>query len=62
MGKRKERAYGDGRVFQPKGSRKWMVAWFVAGKEVRRSAGTESEAAAHDFLRRMLGDKVQRLE
>ena len=58
MGKRKERAYGDGRVFQPKGSKKWMVAWFVNGKEVRRSAGTESEAAAHDFLRKMLGDKV----
>ena len=51
MGKRKERAYGDGRVFQPKGSRKWMVAWFVAGKEVRRSAGTESEGDG--FLKRV---------
>ena len=58
MGKRKERAYGDGRVFRPKGSKKWMAAWCVNGKEVRRSTGTESEAAAHDFLRKMLGDKV----
>jgi integrase len=58
VGRRKERAYGDGRVFRPKGSRKWMVAWYVNGKEVRRSTHTESEAEAHDYLRKMLGDKV----
>lgn len=58
MARRSERAYGDGRVFLPKGSRKWMVAWYVNGKEVRRSAKTESETEARNFLRRMLGNKV----
>src|SRR5262245_16586477 len=56
VGKR-EREYGDGRVWLPKGGRIYMAAGYVKGKEVRRSTKAKTETEAHRYLRRMVGDK-----
>jgi integrase len=48
------RKYGDGRIFDRKGSPYLWIAYFLRGKEYRESTGTSDPEAAAKFLRRRL--------
>lgn len=43
--------WGDGRIFQRKGSKRWWIAYYVNGKELRESAG-KTPAEAKRLLRK----------
>ena len=51
------RPYGDGRVFFRKDRGVWCIAYYVGGKEIRETAGTDADAA-----RKLLKRKVKAKE
>lgn len=58
MTQEKERRRGDGRIFTQAGSRYLWCAFYVHGKERRRSTRTTDPAEAARFLKRQLDKKA----
>ncbi len=51
-------ARGQGRVFQPKGSKNWHIEYWFRGRQMRESSGSAREADAVELLNKRLGEKA----